>query len=290
MLQITSPSSSSPSTLLLHPSVLFSLLDSSTRAPAGQTRVLGTLLGVPSSADPSVMEVTSSFAVPYRNDEGVISLGKDYHRQMLSLLHRVTPQERVIGWYTCTSGPLLDSSISLIHSFYEENTSVPSVLLTVDTSLKNDNLDVKAYISNPLTCQGVPLANMFNEINIKMQAQEGERIAVEQMVKGNNAEGSPVGLSGEGMVKGKDGLKNINELLKQVKSYVTTALSDPSSADETVLRQISDAVGVIRKVEDEEFKKMMDSGLQDLLMVMYLGQVTKTQLCLAEKITATLTV
>lgn len=76
MLQITSPSSSSPSTLLLHPSVLFSLLDSSTRAPAGQTRVLGTLLGVPSSADPSVMEVTSSFAVPFRNDEGVISLGK----------------------------------------------------------------------------------------------------------------------------------------------------------------------------------------------------------------------
>ena len=80
------------------------------------------------------------------------------------------------------------------------------------------------------------------------------------------------------------------ELLEKVQSYVTTALADPSLASEVLLRQISDAVGCIRKVDSEEFKKMIDGGLQDLLMVMYLGQVTKTQLAMAEKITATLTV
>ncbi|GMH84977.1 hypothetical protein TrVE_jg5109 [Triparma verrucosa] len=290
MLQISDPTSSSPSLLLLHPTVLFSLLDSSTRHPSGQTRVLGTLLGVPSSHDPSVIEVTNSFAVPFRNDSGVISLGKDYHRQMLALLRRVNPNEKVVGWYTCTSDECLDNSASLIHSFYEDQTAVPAVLLAVDTSLKNDRLDVAAYLSNPLTVSGVPLANMFSEIALQIEAQEGERIAVEQMLKSNTAGGDPVKISAGAVVNRTAGLEQIHELLEKVQSYVTTALADPSLASEVLLRQISDAVGCIRKVDSEEFKKMIEGGLQDLLMVMYLGQVTKTQLAMAEKITATLTV
>ena len=131
---------------------------------------------------------------------------------------------------------------------------------------------------------------MFSEIALQIEAQEGERIAVEQMLKSNTAGGDPVKISAGAVVNRTAGLEQIHELLEKVQSYVTTALADPSLASEVLLRQISDAVGCIRKVDSEEFKKMIEGGLQDLLMVMYLGQVTKTQLAMAEKITATLTV
>ena len=63
---------------LLHPVALFSILDSYTRRPEGQIRVIGTLLGKSSDADPTAVEVTQAFAVPYREGEnGEIAIGKE---------------------------------------------------------------------------------------------------------------------------------------------------------------------------------------------------------------------
>ena len=47
---------------------------------------------------------------------------------------------------------------------------------------------------------------------------------------------------------------------------------------------IAEAVSTIPKIDVEMFEKMFNSSLQDLLMVVYLGSLTRTQLALAHKL------
>ena len=49
-------------------------------------------------------------------------------------------------------------------------------------------------------------------------------------------------------------------------------------------RLLAEAVSTIPRIDAEAFEKMFNSSLQDLLMVVYLGSLTRTQLALAQKL------
>mmetsp|Transcript_2572 Transcript_2572/g.4845 ORF Transcript_2572/g.4845 Transcript_2572/m.4845 type:complete len:317 (+) Transcript_2572:266-1216(+) len=303
----TSSTSSAPtpaapsrtSSCLLHPVALFSILDAYTRRSKGQARVIGTLLGKSSDADPTVVEVTQAFAVPYREaEDGEIAIGKEHQRQMMSLLSKVSAHERVVGWYAgIGSGPVVVDATSLIHDFYASECDDP-VHVVVDCGCGEDKLDVNAYVSTPLTVGGEPIANMFEEVKLDMTALACEKIFVDRMVRSNTAGGDTEGLgsviSGPGSAPPGDSvmesMDKLSRLLHTVHEYVDSVVSGRVSAPESVGRMIASAVGSVPAVTDEAFTKLFNDSLQDLLMVMYLSNITKTQLTVAEKVAATLTV
>ena len=53
-------------------------------------------------------------------------------------------------------------------------------------------------------------------------------------------------------------------------------------------RQISDTLASIPMIRPEVFDKLFHSSLQDLLMVSYLSNATRTQMEIAQKLNATL--
>jgi len=51
---------------------------------------------------------------------------------------------------------------------------------------------------------------------------------------------------------------------------------------------IHDAISAIPKIDPGRFKKLLNGTVQDLLMVVYLANLTQTQVALADKITGLL--
>ena len=66
--------------------------------------------------------------------------------------------------------------------------------------------------------------------------------------------------------------------------YVEAVLAGREEPDSSVGRALNDLVQSVPKMDPDQFEMMLNSNLRDLLMVVYLSQLTKTQLQLNEKL------
>lgn len=139
-------------TVQLHPVVLFSILEHYIRRLDTQERVIGAILGV---INEGVVEVMDCFGIPH-NDGDRVALGIEFCESMDALHRRVNPNVSIVGWYATTlNGQAITSSSCPIHEYFSTMCDNP-VHLVVDTSLKRDSLDVKAY-----TCSSIPFARKY---------------------------------------------------------------------------------------------------------------------------------
>ena len=66
--------------------------------------------------------------------------------------------------------------------------------------------------------------------------------------------------------------------------YVEAVLDGTQEPDNSIGRAINNLMLSVPKMEEDQFDVMLNSNLKDLLMVVYLSQMTKTQLQLNEKL------
>jgi len=168
--------------------------------------------------------------------------------------------------------------------------------LVVDTSLTYDTLALKAYRSTPVTIGGEAYANMFHEIPIQIRSSESERICVDKMIKHL---GEPADEQEELMISDKKGIESLEESMEKLLELINTVSafvdekveggSTSTDQDDVVGRKLYDALASVPRVRDEVFEGIFHNKLQDLLMLTYLSQLTKTQVLLAEKLNETLT-
>lgn len=76
----------------------------------------------------------------------------------------------------------------------------------------------------------------------------------------------------------------VQKMLERVSEYVDNVLAGTVPANNTVGRYLMDTVSIVPKVDAAEFEKMFNSHLQDLLMVIYLANMTRTQLAVAKRL------
>ena len=279
------------SNVVVHPIVLLSVLDHHTRRQEGAGRVIGTLLG---RRDGETVEITNCFAVPHAERGDEVAIGKDFNRQMLALHLRANKRETVVGWYA-TALPdetdegkfkfIADTS-SLIHEFYASECEDDPIHLVVDTSLVNDAMELRSYKSSSITVKNDALANIFNEIRLSVKSSESEKICINKMIAGNSPAGASATQDENEALKLS--MEKLLEMLETASTYVDSVLSNKVTPDETIGRDIFESLNSIPRIRPEVFDKMFNDSLQDLLMVTYLSNVTKTQLSIAEKLNATL--
>eukprot|EP00581_Thalassiosira_minuscula_P012701 CAMPEP_0183712202 /NCGR_PEP_ID=MMETSP0737-20130205/7395_1 /TAXON_ID=385413 /ORGANISM="Thalassiosira miniscula, Strain CCMP1093" /LENGTH=339 /DNA_ID=CAMNT_0025940781 /DNA_START=59 /DNA_END=1078 /DNA_ORIENTATION=- len=289
-----SQSATGVSNVAVHPLVLLSVLDHHTRRQEGAGRVIGTLLG---KRDGGRVEVTNAFAVPHAERGDEVAIGKDFNRQMLALHLRANPRETVVGWYATAlpsddghgeSKCIADTS-SLIHEFYAGECDDDPIHLVVDTSLTSDSIAVRAYKSSPVTVKGEPLANVFHEIRLAVKSSESERICIDRMIGASSDPSSDHLLSkDESAVSLRISMEKLLEMLETCSAYVDKVVDGTINPDDEVGRDISETLSSVPRIRPEVFDRMFDDSLQDLLMVTYLSNITKTQLTIAEKLNETL--
>jgi translation initiation factor 3 subunit F len=197
-----------------------------------------------------------------------------------------------VGWYASaasgdeSSPDLIADTSSLIHEFYAgESDEGDPIHLVVDTRLLEDAIKVRAYRSAPVVVQGEPLANVFHELRLTLENSEPETIALHRLVadstKGTASkeeEEQPLLVSMEKLYK----------LLETASDYVDAVVEGKTPPDAEVGRQVADTLAAVPRVRPEVFDKLFNDSLQDLLMVTYLSNITRTQLTIAEKLNSSL--
>ena len=73
-------------------------------------------------------------------------------------------------------------------------------------------------------------------------------------------------------------------MLDAVIQYVEAVLDGTQEPDNSIGRAINNLMLSVPKMDEDQFDVMLNSNLKDLLMVVYLSQMTKTQLQLNEKL------
>eukprot|EP00271_Cylindrocystis_brebissonii_P011280 TRINITY_DN28408_c0_g1_i1.p1 TRINITY_DN28408_c0_g1~~TRINITY_DN28408_c0_g1_i1.p1 ORF type:complete len:290 (-),score=56.98 TRINITY_DN28408_c0_g1_i1:296-1165(-) len=262
----------------IHPVVIFNVCDCYIRRNEGQERVIGTLLG--SIGADGVVEVKNSFAVPHNESSDQVAVDIDFHRTMFELNQRVNPKEVIVGWYSSGSG--LSGSDALIQDFYVRETPNP-IHLTVDPSAslvgsaERSNL-MKAYVSTALALGERRLVAQFQEIQLDFRMVEAERIGFELLGK-TVVEKLPSDLDGL-----EETIARLQGMVESVSRYTDDVLAGRIPPDNAIGRYLADTVAAVPQMSSDTFDKMFNDSVQDLLLVLYLANLTRAQLVIAEKL------
>jgi len=244
------------------------------------------LLGI--TNDFGVVEIRNSFAVPHFESDQV-GLLADFLNSVLKLHLRANPKEVIVGWYT--SGAEINNSVltksndMIFNDFFSKESHHMPIHLTVDISLLGTGMGIKAFIISPLSLPSSekPLVAQFQPIKLNIETFDAEKTAIEVLSRAKS-EGSnqTTTLSEIGNVEVS--IIQISKMLESLTEYVDKVAAGEIPANANVGRFLATTVSSLTKIDPHVFDKMFNNSMQDLLMVVYLTNLTRTQLALTEKL------
>uniref|UniRef100_A0A5B6ZDQ8 Putative eukaryotic translation initiation factor 3 subunit F n=1 Tax=Davidia involucrata TaxID=16924 RepID=A0A5B6ZDQ8_DAVIN len=187
---------------------------------------------------------------------------------MLASHLKVNPKEAIVGWFSTGFG--VTGGSALIHEFYSREVTNP-VHLTVDTGFRNAEASIKAFVSLSLSLGDQQLAAQFQEIPLDLRMVEAERVGFD-ILKTTVVDKLPNDLEG------------MEASMERLLSLIDDVVEGRVAPDNNIGRFISDTVASIPKLSPPDFDKLVNDGLQDQLLLLYLSSITRTQLSLAEKL------
>lgn len=273
----------------VHPVVLFNIIDSFERRSKKTPRVFGTLLGNVDKL--GNVEVSNCFVVLYREKEGELYIDLNLARELGDLHRKVNPNEVIVGWFAV--GPSSsDDYAFLLHEYYSRETTNP-IHLCVDPSTEK-GLDIKAFVS---TNFGVPdgdnrtQGTMFSQVSSLslVSGYETELVALKACINGMTDD-QPIGCELDTLLKSCGEITNLLDIvLKFIDDKILgpdSAVSRPANSND-IGRQLMSMVENVIPL-DVQNTEAMNAVLKDLLMVIYLSNLGKTQLMLNEKLVLSL--
>jgi len=160
----------------------------------------------------------------------------------------------------------------------------------VDSVIKNYKLGVKAYVVKTVKVGEKDVLARFEQAPLEYHAYEAEKIGVDALITGQPEK--PQLDAPASILKDFESidlsLSKLLESLHSISLYVTKVLEKKEKGDVAIGQAIHDAISAIPKIDTGKFKKLLNGTVQDLLMVVYLANLTRTQVALADKITGLL--
>eukprot|EP00745_Piridium_sociabile_P035841 TRINITY_DN63206_c0_g3_i1.p1 TRINITY_DN63206_c0_g3~~TRINITY_DN63206_c0_g3_i1.p1 ORF type:complete len:287 (+),score=77.73 TRINITY_DN63206_c0_g3_i1:39-863(+) len=261
----------------IHPVVMFGVVDAYERRKEQAKRVIGTLLG---TCEKGVVEVTNCFAVPFDESEDEVAVDIEYARNMYELHRKVNSSEIIVGWYSTGSEVSVHSV--LIHEYYSREVKNP-IHLTVDTIMRKGRMNMKAFISTVIGVPGKTTGTMFTPVQVQINSYDAEQTGLEVLQQGKGNTKRTVTVPSE-LCQVETATSRLRAMLQHVIEYIDNVLSGKITADPTMGRSLQDLVSCIPNIDPSKFENMLNSNMKDLLMVMYLAQLTRSQLLLHENL------
>ncbi|KAE9409951.1 Mov34-domain-containing protein [Gymnopus androsaceus JB14] len=252
-----------PTSITLHPSALFSILDHYIRRKEDQHRVIGTLLGTRISD--TQVHVHTAFAVLHSETSEQVAVDMEYHRSMYELHHKVNPKEVIVGWYS-TGNPDLNTYSALIQNFYSQETAPhQAVHVSLDTGVEEGQQPgVRAYCSSPVGVFPKPENCVFVPVPVELRFRDSERSGALP----------PSPLTDIDILQST--LQNVVSMIDRVLVYVRSVLSGETKGDPAIGRFLMDTLGA--STDDLELEKGgFNTRLQDTLMISYLANLVRAQ-------------
>lgn len=267
----------------VHPVVIFNILDQYVRRGEKQDRVIGTLLG---AYYDGTIEIKNCFPVPHTESDQV-AVDMEFHRNMYELHQKTAPKEVIVGWYA--TGLDINENSVMIHEFYGKETNIPTVAhLLVDTTFSQDTtMGLRAYIGTAVTFGDKQLGSYFQPIPLEIRSLDIDRVGLDLISRTRDAS-SGVSEFYSDLQNLEGSMTTLSNLLDSVSEYVENVANGKIPADPAIGRFLSKAMSALPTFDAETIDKIFNNSIQDLLMVVYLGNLTRTQIALAEKLQKTL--
>jgi len=209
---------------------------------------------------------------------------------MSSLHSRANPKEQIVGWYsTCEK---LDANSVLFHEFYSSETTT-AVHVTVNPSLKAlettkeqgrsdvPSLPISAFIGTQISIQNKLVGCRFQQIPLQLETS-----SLDVLFRNQTNEGTAMG-----NVKMLSDFENIElsisrvlSMLDQISAYIERVVDKEIAPNPIVGRSLENALSSVPNIDRDQFESMINTSVQDLLMLVYLSDLTKTQLAIAENL------
>ncbi|CAF2370331.1 unnamed protein product [Rotaria sp. Silwood2] len=268
----------------IHPVALFNIVHAYERRSEKFDTILGTLLGT-RTADS--IEVVDSFVVPHSTHSDAL-YNVDYASTMASFYRKVNSSQGTVGWYS--TGSDMISGANLIHEFYTHEARNP-VYILVDTSLKNDSsFQIKAYIGaafgvkdkDKLKSHGT----IFTPIPVRIVTYDEEKSAIDLFQGGKFSKNFQVKPPDE-LDQVQVALDKLLFMLKHLTTYIDDIISGKKPSDPKIGRMLMNLINTVPRVDAKDLENMVNTSMNDLLMIQYLSRAVKAQLVLNEKLTST---
>jgi len=236
-----------------------------------------------------VIDIRSSFPVPHKETEN-FAVDTEFLSTMLQLHQKANPKEVIVGWYA--TGSDLNENSLLIHDFFCKETkdtkdAHPIIHLTVDASLIGSGMGIKAYSLTSLTLpfsDNKAMGSQFQPIKLDIETVEAEQTAVENLMRSKSEKGESQTSLDTDLGNIETVISKVLEDLELISEYVEKVVKGEIRANPAIGRFLSDAVASLPKFDTQSYEKMFNDSLQDLLMIVYLSNLVRTQLSISEKL------
>lgn len=267
------------SKVVVHPLVLLSVVDHSTRLfKSGiKKRVVGVLLG--SWRSKGILDVSNSFAVPFDEDERdpkVWYVDHDYLENKYQMFKKVNAREKIVGWYH--SGPKLHQNDIAINDLVRKYCS-NSVLVIIDTEARNVGLPTEAYYSvEEVHDDGTPTSKTFEHVASEIGAEEAEEVGVEHLLR--DIKDTVYGSLGERLTSQVLGLRGLYQHLTHVKDYLQQVTDGTLPVNHTIVYQLQDMFNLLPDVSNTGLVKSLSVKTNDQMLVVYLASLVRSVIAL----------
>ncbi|KCV71513.1 26S proteasome regulatory subunit N8 [Fonticula alba] len=215
-----------PTSVVVHPLVLLSVVDHYNRVAKGTTkRVVGVLLG---QWNGSTIDVSNSYAVPFEEegqDSSIWFFDHGYLEEMWHMFRKINAREKIIGWYH--TGPALRSSDLAIHSVMSRFCPNP-VLVTIDVNPECVGLPTESFVAieevddsiNASTSSesGPSSRKTFTQVSTEVRATEAEEIGVEHLLR--DVKDNAVSSLATQVTEKVSSMRSLHNHLKDIATYL----------------------------------------------------------------------
>lgn len=198
-----------------------------------------------------------------------------HHQTLAALQQKVNPSERVVGWFS--TGTDVSGSNALIHSFYSNECANP-VHLVVDTTLQDNRMSIKAFVSRALSVHGRELAREFQEVPCEVRTVEADR-AGGDLLATEHVEKLPTELEGLG-----SSLLKLQTSLEVADRYVTDVVEGRRAGNVTVGRHLAETVAAVPHFTPADLARLLQDSQNDVLLTSYLAGLIRAHISLADKL------
>lgn len=206
-----------------------------------------------------------------------MALDIEYHKQMLELNVRCTPKDVLVGWYSTGAGVV--AADALLHNFFSDSCAAP-LHLAVDTGFLDPGRAVRAWVGAPVSVRGTVVGTSFMATRVTFAFAEAERAGLPLLTATSEAP-APLPADAAGLTAA---LGRLHGLLSDAARYAEDVAAGRARADPALGRLLSEACAAVPRLSKHSVDGMFADAVQDVLLVMYLSNLTRTQLALADKL------
>ncbi|UKJ89704.1 hypothetical protein MACJ_002957 [Theileria orientalis] len=275
----------------IHPTVIFTILDSYMRREEGQYNVIGTLLGI--VCEGNTVEITDSFVDRHSlTDEGLLQIIKDHHENMYELKQKINPKEQVVGWF-CTGSEMTELTCA-VHGWFKQFNSVSMfypnpnlyepIHLLVDATCDSGSMMMKAYVQLPLTITK-DACFQFHEVDLELLVSPSDTAGISFLLKSLDNSKNRKPLTAETLSPNTftNSLLKLKDLLDKCLKVVEAAMDNRGvKINPEIGRFLLKTVSTEKLMSLQKMEKIWELSIQDNLMIAYLANLANLQFVLSE--------